>query len=303
MNDKKNQDYHNYFYDKNIAGSLRSDSVPARKRSDSFPARKRSDSVPARPTVPKQPLFKSAPRGTPSVNAFIGNDKQNQKVMEHMLGGPVPSLPSKPSAQNSQVFSHSPEVGMNRINQTLNPMANPSPFLPVMGESQQGGNPSIQIDEAALFDQYADYYKRQGMLAMEDTVGRVAAMTGGYGNSYAEVAGNQAYDSHIADYLKVINGTSQSVGSGVTGSWLDDLIGDQPSTGFTGTTAQEAQAYVQSQGLPADSLADLMSDAEWRRQKALHSRHGGGGVEVTEYDTYAEYLAAFVAYATEMYSG
>jgi hypothetical protein len=185
---------------------------------------------------------------------------------------------------------------MNRINQTLNPMANPSPFLPVMGENQQGGDPSIQVDEAALFDQYADYYKRQGMLAMEDTVGRAAALTGGYGNSYAEVAGNQAYGSHIADYLKVINGTS-------TGSWLDDLIGDQPSTGFTGTTAQEAQAYIQSKGLPADSLADLMSDAEWRRQKALHSRHGGGGVEVTDFDTYAEYLAAFVAYATEKYSG
>lgn len=280
MNNKKNQAYYSYFDDKTITGSVRPDSVPKR------------------PTVPKQPVSKNVPRGTPSVNAFIGNDKQNQKVMEHMLGVPVPSLPSKPSAQNSQVFSHSPEVGMNRINHTLNPMANPSPpspFLPVMGESQQGGNPSIQIDEAALFDQYADYYKRQGMLAMEDTIGRASALTGGYGNSYAEVAGNQAYDSHIADYLKLVNGT----GGGTTGSWLDDLIGDQTSTGFTGTTAQEAQAYVQSQGLPADSLADLMSDAEWRRQKALHSRHGGGGVEVTDFDTYAEYLAAFVAYTMD----
>lgn len=281
MNNKKNQAYYSYFDDKTITGSVRPDSVPKR------------------PTVPKQPVSKNVPRGTPSVNAFIGNDKQNQKVMEHMLGGPVPSLPSKPSAQNSHVFSHSPEVGMSRINQTLNPMANPSPFLPVIGESQQGGNPSIQIDEVALFDQYADYYKRQGMLAMEDTVGRAASLTGGYGNSYAEVAGNQAYDSHIADYLKLVNGT----GGGTTGSWLDGLIGDQASTGFTGTTAQEAQAYVQSKGLPADSLADLMSDAEWRRRKALHSRHGGGGVEVTDFDTYAEYLAAFVAYATEMYSG
>ena len=281
MNNKKNQAYYSYFDDKTITGSVRPDSVPKR------------------PTVPKQPVSKNVPRGTPSVNAFIGNDKQNQKVMEHMLGGPVPSLPSKPSAQNSHVFSHSPGDGMKWIDQTLNPLANPSPFLPIMGESQQGGNPSIQIDEAALFDQYADYYKRHGILAMEDTVGRAAAMTGGYGNSYAEVAGNQAYDSHIADYLKLVNGT----GVGTTGSWLDDLIGDQTNTGFTGTTAQEAQAYVQSQGLPADSLADLMSDAEWRRQKALHSRHGGGGVEVTEYDTYAEYLAAFVAYATEMYSG
>lgn len=285
MNNKKNQAYYSYFDDKTITGSVRPDSVPKR------------------PTEPKQPVSKNNPRGTPSVNAFIGNDKQNQKVMEHILGGPVPNLPSKTSSQNSHVFSHSPGDGMKWVYQTLNPMANPSPFLPVMGESQQGGNPSIQIDEAALFDQYADYYKRQGMLAMEDTIGRAASKTGGYGNSYAEVAGNQAYDSHIADYLKVINGTSKSVGSDTTGSWLDDLIGDQPSTGFTGSTAQEAQAYVQSLGLPADSLADLMSDAEWRWQKALHSRHGGGGVEVTEYDTYAEYLAAFVAYATEMYSG
>ena len=289
MNNKKNQAYYSYFDDKTITGSVRPGGILRFTNEH-----KRPDGVPRIPTKPK---------GTPSVNTFIGNDKQNQKVMEHMLGGPVPSLPSKPSAQNSHVFSHSPGDVMKWINQTLNPLVNPSPFLPFMGEGQQGEKPSIQIDEAALFDQYADYYKRQGMLAMEDTVGRAAALTGGYGNSYAEVAGNQAYGSHIADYLKVINGTSQSVGSGATGSWLDDLIGDQASKGFTGTTAQEAQAYVQSQGLPADSLADLMSDAEWRRQKALHSRHGGGGVEVTDFDTYAEYLAAFVAYATEMYSG
>ncbi len=292
MNDKKYQAYYSYFDDKTITGSVGPGGILRLTNEH-----KRPDGVPRIPTKPK---------GTPSVNAFVSNAKQSQKTMERLLGGPVPSLPSKPSTQNSHVFSHSPELGMKRINQTLNPMLNPSPpppFLPVMGEDQQVGNPSIQVDEVALFDQYADYYKRQGKLAMEDTIGRAAALTGGYGNSYAEVAGNQVYDSHIADYLKVINGTSKSVGNGATGSWLDDLIGDQTSTGFTGTTAQEAQAYVQSQGLPADSLADLMSDAEWRRQKALHLRHGGGGVEVTEYDTYAEYLAAFVAYVTEVYNG
>lgn len=210
--------------------------------------------------------------------------------MEKILGGPIPTLPSEPIAINSKVFSHSPEAGMSRVNQTLNPMANLSQFLPDMGEGQQGGNPSIQIDEAALFDQYADYYKRLGKLAMEDSTGRAAALTGGYGNSYAEVAGNQAYDSYISEYMKILQGIGNNY------SYED--VPETP-TGFTGTTKQEAEAFLSSKGVPAEDMSELMSYGEWIIAKDRRT----GGVEVTDFNSYAEYLAAFVAYATEMYSG
>lgn len=52
-----------------------------------------------------------------------------------------------------------------------------------------------------LYRQYADQYTRQGKLAMQDTMGQAAAMTGGYGNSYAQTAGQQVFQG----YLQALN--------------------------------------------------------------------------------------------------
>ena len=49
-----------------------------------------------------------------------------------------------------------------------------------------------------LYKMYRDQYLRQGNLAMRDTMGNAAALTGGYGNTYASAAGQQAYDNYVA---------------------------------------------------------------------------------------------------------
>lgn len=54
----------------------------------------------------------------------------------------------------------------------------------------------------ALYRQYKDQYMRQGLMAMQDAQAQSAALTGGFGNSYAVTAGNLAYQ----DYLSRING-------------------------------------------------------------------------------------------------
>lgn len=48
-----------------------------------------------------------------------------------------------------------------------------------------------------LYKMYRDQYLRQGNLAMRDTMGNAAALTGGYGNTYASAAGQQAYDNYV----------------------------------------------------------------------------------------------------------
>ena len=50
----------------------------------------------------------------------------------------------------------------------------------------------------ALYNQYRDQYIRQGKLAMEDTMGVSAALTGGYGSSYAQQVGQQTYQGYLA---------------------------------------------------------------------------------------------------------
>lgn len=47
------------------------------------------------------------------------------------------------------------------------------------------------------YQQYKDLYTANGDKAMRDTMGNAAALTGGYGNSYAVTAGSQAYDAYM----------------------------------------------------------------------------------------------------------
>ena len=56
---------------------------------------------------------------------------------------------------------------------------------------------SYDVKADPLFQQYRDQYVRNGQLAMRDTMGQAAQLTGGYGNSYAQQAGQQAYNGYM----------------------------------------------------------------------------------------------------------
>ncbi len=90
---------------------------------------------------------------------------------------------NKPGAYQSQ--------WQNQIDDYLNRIENRDPF-------------SYDFNSDALYNQYKDNYIRQGQMAMMDTMGQAAAMTGGYGNSYAQTVGQQAYNqqlSHLNDIM------------------------------------------------------------------------------------------------------
>lgn len=52
-----------------------------------------------------------------------------------------------------------------------------------------------------MYQMYADQYQRKGKLAMLDTMAQAAALTGGYGNTYAQQAGQQAYQRYMEDMM------------------------------------------------------------------------------------------------------
>ena len=56
----------------------------------------------------------------------------------------------------------------------------------------------------SLWQQYKDQYVNLGRRAMEDTMGNAASLTGGYGNSYASTAGNQAYQQYLTQLTNMI---------------------------------------------------------------------------------------------------
>ena len=63
---------------------------------------------------------------------------------------------------------------------------------------------SYDLNADALYQQYADQHMQQGKMAMMDTMGQAQAMTGGYGNSYAQSVGQQAYQGYLQKLNEVV---------------------------------------------------------------------------------------------------
>ena len=83
---------------------------------------------------------------------------------------------NKPGAYTSQ--------WQTSLNDTLNKILNREKF-------------TYDLNGDALYQQYKNQYTTQGMQAMMDTMGQAQAMTGGYGNTYAQTAGQQAYQGYL----------------------------------------------------------------------------------------------------------
>ena len=63
---------------------------------------------------------------------------------------------------------------------------------------------SYDFNGDALYQQYKDKYIQQGKLAMQDTMGQASAMTGGYGSSYSQSAGQQAYQNSLDNLNDIV---------------------------------------------------------------------------------------------------
>ena len=63
---------------------------------------------------------------------------------------------------------------------------------------------SYDLNGDALYQQYKDKYIQQGKLAMGDAIGQASAMTGGYGNSYAQSVGQQAYQAQLQNLNDIV---------------------------------------------------------------------------------------------------
>lgn len=54
------------------------------------------------------------------------------------------------------------------------------------------------VYDSTLYKNYRDQYIQAGNKAMRDTMGNASALTGGYGSTYAQAVGQQAYDSYLS---------------------------------------------------------------------------------------------------------
>lgn len=92
---------------------------------------------------------------------------------------------------------------LNELNSVIGkqPAAFQSAYMQQLNNVMQNilGRQAFSYDMASdpMFQQYKSQYVQAGKNAMKDTMGQAAALTGGYGNSYAQTAGQQAYDAYL----------------------------------------------------------------------------------------------------------
>ena len=110
----------------------------------------------------------------------------------------------------------------------------------------------------AFYNQYKDKFVQQGKMAMMDTMGQAAGLTGGYGSSYAQQVGQQTYQGHLQGLNDVIPELYQLAMDSYDrqGAALADkynLLADREARDYSRYTAQ--QKAVQSVGSP-DEVTD-----------------------------------------------
>jgi len=151
------------------------------------------------------------------VDGIVGNE-----TMEYLLGKSKNSAASSPDnstadwlasyTNNKPTYSQSQAV-IDAANQLSQYEGNrPGAYTSSYAAQIQGMLDQIMNREKFSYDfatdpvyqQYADRYQQQGKLAMMDTMGQAAALTGGYGNSYAQNVGQQAYQGHLQALNDVI---------------------------------------------------------------------------------------------------
>ena len=107
-----------------------------------------------------------------------------------------------------------PSAGVSKAQQALEQQqaARPGEYVSqfqngisdLSGQIQSRPGFQYDVNADALYQQVAENYLRQGQQAMMDTMGQAAALTGGYGNSYAQTAGQQQYNQHLLNLTELL---------------------------------------------------------------------------------------------------
>ena len=126
---------------------------------------------------------------TTATSGYQGTSANTQQRLSTLQQGYAPSQ----NVQNAQ-------QQLTQV-QAQRPAAYTSPYTQQLeGIYQQIVNRQpfkYDMNGDMLYQNAKDQYVQGGRQAMMDTMGQAASLTGGYGNSYASTAGNQAYQQYL----------------------------------------------------------------------------------------------------------
>ena len=118
---------------------------------------------------------------------------------------------------------------------------------------------SYDVNADPLYRQYEDSFLHDGMLAAEDATGRAAALSGGYGSSYATQAGQQAY----GEYAQALADKVPSLYEAAYQRYLDE--DDTLRQNLETLLGMDDTAYERYR----DQVADAADERDYWRERTL----------------------------------
>ncbi len=164
--------------------------------------------------------------------------------------------------------------------------------------SQIENRPAFRYDADgdALYQQYKNHFIHNGRRAMEDTMGQAAALTGGYGSSYAQSVGQQAYNQNMTGLNDVIPELYQLALSKYNQQTAD--LQDRYSM-YEKLDAQDYSRWQDQQTSWYKQLDRLTSNARYEAEKDWEEYESG---YQDEHEKYQEVLATLSPVDPESYA-
>lgn len=241
-----------------------------------------------------------------SVDGIAGNQTLTSLYETGASQQAAPAAPAAPAPAESPIKGVSQEVydKMTETYKESENVANAWATMEELKQSLKGGTKygddldaivdklmnrpafSYNVEEDPLFQQMLASQKTAGEKAMEDTVARSSALTGGYGNSWAQTAGQQAFDQYLQGaydqlpqyYQLALNAYNMesdelarqySMLSDLDQKEFDRLITEigLAADDYDRLYAKDRTGYEDRVGM-AQQLAAMMSSDYWNKQSA-----------------------------------
>jgi hypothetical protein len=124
-----------------------------------------------------------------SYNGMVGVSDNTARNVANYQAGYAPSQTVQQAQQQLQQVQAQKPQGYNskysgQLDNILQQIQNPGEF-------------KYSFDGDEMFKYYADLYTQKGKQASMDAMGQAAALTGGYGNSYGQMVGQQQYQQNL----------------------------------------------------------------------------------------------------------
>lgn len=145
-----------------------------------------------------------------------------------------------------------------------------------------------------LYQAYKQSYTDAGRLAMQDTMGQAAALTGGYGSSYSQAVGEQQYGA----YLQKLNEVLPETYGMAYQQYQDEKSGLQNRYGMVGQLADEEyqkyqdrlSSYYQELGYWQDAADTAYERQQYADQLAYDREQDAYKKQQDAYDRLAEMI-------------